>query len=93
MAPCHKKIWTTLEKEFGDDCGWKAIIVRALYGLKSSGTAFRSYLVGCLHKIGYRLCPTDPDPWLKEQTDRKGNHYFAYILCYVDGLLVVNHNP
>eukprot|EP00804_Cyclotella_cryptica_P021920 CCRYP_000874-RA/>CCRYP_000874-RA protein AED:0.26 eAED:0.26 QI:0/0/0/1/1/1/2/0/446 len=26
-TPCHKKIWTTLGKEFGDDCGWKAIVV------------------------------------------------------------------
>ena len=24
--PCHKKIWTTLEKEFCDDCDQKAII-------------------------------------------------------------------
>eukprot|EP00804_Cyclotella_cryptica_P004026 CCRYP_015432-RA/>CCRYP_015432-RA protein AED:0.31 eAED:0.33 QI:0/-1/0/1/-1/1/1/0/127 len=28
-APCHEKIWTTLSKEFGDDCGRKAIVVRA----------------------------------------------------------------
>ncbi len=26
-APCHEKIWTTLGKEFGDDCSQKAIIV------------------------------------------------------------------
>ena len=26
-APCHEKIWTTLGKEFGDDCGRKTIIV------------------------------------------------------------------
>ena len=31
--------------------------------------------------------------WLKEQTDWKGNRYYAYILCYVDDLLVVHHNP
>ncbi|KAL7488248.1 hypothetical protein ACHAW6_013826 [Cyclotella cf. meneghiniana] len=43
-APCRKKIWTTLGKEFGDDCGRKAIIVQALYGLKSSGAAFRAHL-------------------------------------------------
>jgi hypothetical protein len=36
-APCREKIWTTLGKVFGDDCGKKAIVVRALYGLKSSG--------------------------------------------------------
>ena len=43
--------------------------------------------------MGYRPCLADPDLWLKKQTDRKGNHYYAYILCYVDDLLVVHHNP
>ena len=59
--PCHEKIWTTLGKEFGDDCGQKAIIVQALYGLKSSGAASRAHLAGCLHKMGYRPCLADPD--------------------------------
>ncbi len=68
-ALCHEKIWTTLGKEFGDDCGWKAIIVQALYGLKSSGAAFRVHLARCLLEVGYRLCPADPDLWLKEQTN------------------------
>ena len=92
-APCREKIWTTLGKEFGDDCGRKAIVVRALYGLKSSGAAFRAHLAGCMREMGYVSCPADPDLWLKEQTDRKGRKYYSYILCYVDDLLVVHHNP
>ncbi len=47
-VPCHEKIWTTLEKEFGDDCGKNAIVVRALYRLKLSGAAFRTHLAGCI---------------------------------------------
>eukprot|EP00804_Cyclotella_cryptica_P023959 CCRYP_010055-RA/>CCRYP_010055-RA protein AED:0.45 eAED:0.45 QI:0/-1/0/1/-1/1/1/0/115 len=43
--------------------------------------------------MGYVSCPADPDLWLKEQTDRKGRKYYSYILCYVDDLLVVHHNP
>ncbi len=35
-APC-KKLWTTLGSEFRKDKGKKAIIDRALYGLKSAG--------------------------------------------------------
>jgi hypothetical protein len=31
--------------------------------------------------------------WLKEQTDRKGVRNYSYILCYVDDLLVVHHDP
>jgi hypothetical protein len=30
---------------------------------------------------------------LKEQTDRKGRKYYSNLLCYLDDLLVVNHNP
>jgi hypothetical protein len=29
-TPCREKIWTTLGKEFGDDCGQKAIVIQAL---------------------------------------------------------------
>eukprot|EP00804_Cyclotella_cryptica_P005997 CCRYP_000237-RA/>CCRYP_000237-RA protein AED:0.44 eAED:0.44 QI:0/-1/0/1/-1/1/1/0/111 len=29
-SPCREEIWTTLGKEFGDDCGKKAIVVFAL---------------------------------------------------------------
>ena len=76
-APCRKKIWTTLGREFGDDCGWKAIVVQALYGLKSSGAAFRAHLAGCMHDMGYVSCPADPDLWLKEQTDWKGRKYYS----------------
>ena len=48
-APCSEKIWTVLGKQFGTDQGKKAIIVRALYGLKSSGEAFRAHLASQQH--------------------------------------------
>ena len=43
-APIEEKIWTTLGHEFGQDAGKRALIVRALYGLKSAGAAFRKHL-------------------------------------------------
>ncbi len=39
-APAKEKVWTILEHEFGLDSGKSAIIVCALYGLKSAGAAF-----------------------------------------------------
>ncbi len=39
-APVKEKVWTVLGPEFGHDAGKSAIIVRALYGLKSAGAAF-----------------------------------------------------
>eukprot|EP01082_Thalassiosira_pseudonana_P012046 g10260.t1 g10260 contig4:1535094-1535339(+) len=60
-APNKEKIWTTLGPEFGSDCGKKAIIVRALYGLKSAGAAFHSHLGECMRNLGYKPCLADPD--------------------------------
>jgi hypothetical protein len=39
-APVKEKVWTILGPEFGHDAGRSAIIVRALYGLKSAGAEF-----------------------------------------------------
>ena len=39
-APCDEKVWTKLGPEFGTDQGKSALIVRALYGLRSAGASF-----------------------------------------------------
>jgi hypothetical protein len=39
-APVKEKVWTVLGPEFGHDAGISAIIVHALYGLKSAAAAF-----------------------------------------------------
>ncbi len=39
-APVKEKVWNILGPEFGLDSGKRAIIVCALYGLKSAGAAF-----------------------------------------------------
>ena len=40
------------------------IIRKALYGLKSSGAAFRAHLVETLHDIGSKPTKADPDVWI-----------------------------
>jgi hypothetical protein len=42
-APITKKVWTVLGPEFGIDAGKSAIIVRALFGLKSAGAAVHAH--------------------------------------------------
>ena len=91
-APCRKNIWTVLVKESGTDQGKKAIIVRALYGLKSSGAAFHAHLADCMSSIGYSPCRGDNDLWIKPEIDPDGDEYYSYILCYVDDVLVVHHD-
>ena len=58
-APIKEKIWTILGDEHGPDSGKKAIITRALYGLKSLGAAFRAHLADCMRHMGYKSCPVD----------------------------------
>ena len=43
-APNHGKIWTVLCPKFGGNAGMSAILVRALYGLKSAGASFMAHL-------------------------------------------------
>ena len=92
-APCREKVFTIAGPEFGSDCGKLFIITRALYGLKSSGAAFRSFLADHLHDIGYRSCLADPDVWMRPAMKPDGFKYWEYILCYVDDILCVSHNP
>jgi hypothetical protein len=43
-APITEKVWTVLGPEFGDDAGKRVLIVRALYGLKSSGADYINHV-------------------------------------------------
>jgi hypothetical protein len=94
-APITKKVWTVLGPEFSIDAGKSSIIVRTLYGLKSAGTAFCTHLASFMHQMGYTsYCKADPDLWYKAKTRPDDNfRYYAYILCYVDNILCVHHDP
>ena len=89
-APVTKKIWTNIGEEFGANSGKNSIIVRALYGSKSSGTAFRNYLGDCIRHIGYASCLADPDLWMNPMTKADSERYYSYILNYVDDVLIIS---
>jgi hypothetical protein len=93
-APIGEKIWCTLGPEFGKDAGKNAIIVLALYGLKSAGASFRNHLANCMHHyLGWESCKADHDVWFKPEVRRDDGHqYYAYCLLYVDDILMVHHN-
>ena len=55
-APITEKVWTVLGPEFGIDPGKTAVIVRALYGLKSAGAAFHAHLASFMPQMGYTSC-------------------------------------
>ena len=67
MAPISEKIWTVFGLEFGDNAGKMAVIVGALYGLKSAGASFRAHIAKCMQDLRYCCCNADPDLWMKAQ--------------------------
>ncbi len=95
-APNKKKIWIRLGPEFGRDKGCKAIVVRALYGLKSASAAFRSHLADYMRQLGYESIKADLDLWMKVCTWDTGcspEKYFSYILLYVNDILCIHNDP
>jgi len=64
------------------------IIVKALYGLKSSGLRWHERLSDVLKAIGFVPSRAEPDIWMRHM----GDHY-EYVAVYVDDLLIVSKEP
>jgi hypothetical protein len=91
-AKCREKIWTVAGLEFGSNAGCVMIIVKALYGLKSSGAAWRALLAQTLTELGYKSTRADPDVWIRPQVKPDGFEYYEMVLIYVDDILHLSHN-
>ena len=65
---CREKIQKVVGTEFGSEKGKVMLVVCALYGLKSSGTAWRKMLSQTFRDIGYVSSKADPDVWFKAKT-------------------------
>ena len=77
-----EKVWTKLYSQFGKDTKKAAVIVRALYDLKSAGAAFTSLLAKCMDSMGYQSFKADPDLWFKPEIRLEdGVNYYYFILC------------
>ena len=92
-ADCREKIWTIGGPEFGSEAGTIFLIKKALYGLKSAGAAFCSLLADTLVDVGYRPTKADPDVWLRPAVKADGFEYYEMVLCYVDDILSMSHDP
>ena len=92
-APIGEKIWCMLGPEFGGYAGKRAIIVRALYGLKSAGASFHNHLADCMRHFGWESCKADRNVWYKLETRKGDGHQdYAYCLLFVENILMVHHD-
>jgi len=92
-AKCRERIYTIAGPEFGNEEGTLFIVKQALYGLKSSGAAFRAKLANVLFEANLRPSKADPDVWLRPAVKPDGFEYYEMVLCYVDDVLSIGHNP
>ena len=93
-APCAERVHTILGPEFGDHCGKTAVIVKALYGLASSGYAWRTYCAGIMRdSLEFRQCRADNDVWMRKAVRANGSAYWEYVFIYTDDVLALSEDP
>jgi hypothetical protein len=93
-APCREKIWFVAGPEFGSQQGQVVKIVRALYGLKSSGASWRSMLQQTIiNELRFEPTVADPDVYRHYNRKPNGLEYWELLLVYVDDILIVSHEP
>jgi hypothetical protein len=88
-----EKVYTIAGPEFGSDQQRPAVIVRALYGLKSSGARWRDHLASILHENGFASSKADANVWMRKAIKPCGFIYWEYLLAYVDDILIISHDP
>jgi hypothetical protein len=67
------------------------IIVRALYGLKSSRAAWNEHFANTLYDMDFKPSYADPNVWMRAAVKPNGFKYYEYIFVYVDDLLILSH--
>ena len=74
--------------EFGEYEGHTLVIMKALYGLKSSGKCWHDKLHDVLIAMDFFPSKAEEDIWMRDC----GDHY-EYIAVYVDDLMIASKNP
>ena len=89
-----EKIYFRAVDEWKADKGKIIVITRALYGLKSSALIWQNHLADNIgNKLKFKSSLADPDSWYKPMITSDGIDYCAYILVYVDNILIIDKNP
>ena len=87
-ANTKEKVYVIAGPEFGDLEGHLFVIVKALYGLKSSGLRWHERFAAVLTKMDFKPCIAEPDIWMRAQDD-----HYEYIAVYSDDLTIASKHP
>ena len=84
----REKVCFIAGSEFGPLEGHTFQIIKALYGLRTSGARFHEKLADTLRTEGFVPSLADPDLWLRDAGD-----CYEYVCVYVDDLMAVMKDP
>ena len=83
-----EKVYVIAGKEFGPMEGQILVIIKALYGLKTSGARWHQTFAESLRALGFRPSTADYDMWI-----RNNETHYEYITVIVDDLLIASKDP
>ena len=87
-AKTNEKVVVRAGPEFGELKGHLLIIVKALYGLRTSGLRWHERFADCLRDMGFEPSKSEPDIWMRRNGD-----IYEYIAVYVDDLAIAAKDP
>ncbi|GAX11913.1 hypothetical protein FisN_UnNu034 [Fistulifera solaris] len=87
-AKTREKVYIVAGPEFGALKDHILVIVKALYGLRSSNYRWAERLADVLRELGFFPSKSEPDVWMRRCDD-----LYEYIAVYVDDLLIVSKQP
>ncbi|GFH48994.1 gag-pol polyprotein [Chaetoceros tenuissimus] len=97
--PTKEKCFIKCGPEFGDRHGCITLIVKALYGLRTSAEHFHSLLADFLRGLGFTPSKFDRDVWLCRRIGGKKsdldvqNDGYDYICTHVNNFKIVAQKP
>ena len=91
-AETREHLWFTSGQEWGSRAGYEVIILRALYGLKTSGDKWKkTFSNNIKNTLGYSACiRADDNVYLHKEKDENGNEKYIYLVVYVDDILSIH---
>ena len=69
------------------------VIVRALYGIKSSGDSWRAMFAERLSEMNFVPTQADPDVYQRRAEKANCEDYYELLLVYMDDVLTCSHAP
>ncbi|KAL7523049.1 hypothetical protein ACHAWF_000341, partial [Thalassiosira exigua] len=94
-APCKECICFVAGHENGHEMKRRVMkLVRALYGLKSSGASWRKMFKDFIvTHLKFTLSRVDGDMYYRKNLKPDGTLYYELLLVYVDDVLAISHDP